>query len=82
MAENTANILAIELLAAAQGVDLRGPYPTSPRLREVMALLRAHVAHYDLDHYFAPDIAVAAGLVQRAEIAAHAPLAFESQQAA
>ena len=59
MADNTAGILAIELLAAAQGVDLRGPCPTSPRLREVVALVRAHVAHYDIDHYFAPDIAIA-----------------------
>jgi len=81
MAENTAIILAIELLAAAQGVDLRGPYPTSPRLREVMTLLRTHVAHYDLDHYFAPDIAVATRLVQAAEVAAHAPFAFTSQPA-
>jgi histidine ammonia-lyase len=81
MAENTAYILAIELLAAAQGVDLRGPYPTSPRLREVMALLRRHVAHYDLDHYFAPDIAVAKELVQRGAVAAHAPFAFASQPA-
>jgi histidine ammonia-lyase len=81
MAENTAIILAIELLAAAQGVDLRGPYPTSPRLREVMKLLRTQVAHYDLDHYFAPDIAVATRLVQAAEVAAHAPFAFASQPA-
>jgi histidine ammonia-lyase len=74
LCENTAHILAIELLAAAQGVDLRAPHPTSPRLREVMALVRRHVPHYDLDRYFAPDIAVAKELVRRAEIAAHAPL--------
>ncbi len=79
MADNTATILAIELLAAAQGVDLRAPHPTSPRLREVMALLRKHVRHYDLDHYFAPDIAIAKELVQRAAVATHAPLAFASQ---
>ncbi|HET9554188.1 MAG TPA: histidine ammonia-lyase [Anaeromyxobacteraceae bacterium] len=81
LADNVAAILAIELLAAAQGVDLRLPHPTSPRLREVMALLRRHVPHYDLDRYFAPDIETAKGLVQQAEIAAHAPFAFASQGA-
>jgi histidine ammonia-lyase len=81
MAENTAFILAIELLAAAQGVDLRGPSATSPRLREVMKLIRGRVAHYDLDHYFAPDIAAIQELVRSAEVAAHAPLALTSLEA-
>src|SRR4051812_34632298 len=54
---NTANILAIELLAAAQGVDLRAPFETSPRLRAVMREIRARVPHYDIDRYLAPDIA-------------------------
>jgi histidine ammonia-lyase len=78
LCDNTAAILAIELLAAAQGVDLRAPHPTSPRLREVMALVRAHVRHYDLDHYFAPDIAVAQALVQRGAVADLAPFSFPS----
>ncbi len=78
MAENTAFILAIELLAAAQGVDLRGPSATSPRLREVMRLVRGRVAHYDLDHYFAPDIAAIQALVRSADVAAHAPLSLAS----
>ena len=81
IAENTAGILAIELLAAAQGVDLRAPHPTSPRLREVVALVRARVAHYDIDHYFAPDIAIVQRLVEEARFAALAPLRFQSQGA-
>src|SRR3546814_20929173 len=32
MVENTAHIVAVELLAAAQGIDLRRPLATSPRL--------------------------------------------------
>ncbi len=32
MADNTAGIVAIELLAAAQGIDLRKPVTTSPKL--------------------------------------------------
>jgi histidine ammonia-lyase len=79
IASNTANILAIELLAAAQGVDLRAPHQTSARLADVMKTLRARVAHYDLDHYFAPDIAAIATLVQDGEIAKHSPFAFTSE---
>jgi histidine ammonia-lyase len=81
MADNTAGILAIELLAAAQGVDLRGPGVTSPRLRAVMALIRERVAHYDIDHFFAPDIAAIQALVQSGAVAAHAPLALRSLEA-
>jgi histidine ammonia-lyase len=79
IASNVANILAIELLAAAQGVDLRAPHQTSPRLAEVMKTLRAEVAHYDLDHYFAPDIAAIARTVTGGEIAKHCPLSFASE---
>jgi histidine ammonia-lyase len=81
LCDNTAGILAIELLAAAQGVDLRAPHPTSPALRQVMALVRDHVPHYDIDHYFAPDIAVAKRLVEEARVAALCPLRFPSQGA-
>ncbi|AVY95014.1 histidine ammonia-lyase [Microvirgula curvata] len=77
LADNTAAILAIELLAAAQGIDLRGPHVTSPRLREVMSLLRRHVPHYDIDRYFAPDIAAVTALVREGAFAAHSPLAFD-----
>ncbi len=83
IASNTANILAIELLAAAQGVDLRAPHRTSAPLAEVMETIRAHVPpHYDLDHYFAPDIAAIASLVQEGVIAKHSPFAFASEAGA
>ncbi|CAE6882395.1 histidine ammonia-lyase [Paraburkholderia domus] len=82
IAENVAHILAIELLAAAQGVELRSPYETSPTLQLVMRAIRREVAHYDTDRYFAPDIAAAASLVRSGEIGAHAPLSFTSEAAA
>ena len=63
MAENLGNIAAIELLAAAQGVDFRRPLETSPRLKAVMVGLRARVAFLDQDRALAPDIAQAHGLV-------------------
>jgi len=80
IAENTANILAIELLAAAQGVDLRAPNKTSGALQRVMDTVREAVPHYELDHYFAPDIAAIAQLVQGGTIASHSPFSFVSEQ--
>jgi len=63
MADNLAGILAIELLAAAQGIGLRAPLETSPALREAMALLRARVPFAEHDRRMAPDIAAAKDLV-------------------
>lgn len=64
MADNTAGVLAIELLAACQGVDFRAPLKTSPLLEEAKALVREVVAFYDHDRYFSPDIKNAQDLVQ------------------
>jgi histidine ammonia-lyase len=64
MAENTAAILGIELLAAAQGIELRKPVVTSPRLQKVLALLREDAAFWDQDRLMAPDIAAAKRLVR------------------
>jgi histidine ammonia-lyase len=64
MAENTAAIIAIELLAAAQGLDLRRPLKSSPALEAAKAELRKSVAFWDQDRAMAPDIAAAKALVQ------------------
>jgi histidine ammonia-lyase len=63
MADNTATILGIEWLAAAQGVDFHRPLATSPRLAQAHAALRSSVAFYDKDRLFAPDIEAARRLV-------------------
>lgn len=65
MAENTAGIVAIELLAACQGIDFRRPLKTSPKLETVFARVREHVSFYEIDRYFAPDIAAIKHLVQQ-----------------
>ncbi|MES1152352.1 MAG: histidine ammonia-lyase, partial [Dongia sp.] len=49
MAENTAGIIAIELLAAAQGIDLRKPITTGPKLATALEALRTKVAFWDQD---------------------------------
>ena len=64
MAANTANIVAIEMLAACQGLDFRAPLKSSLLLEEARALLRGKVPFYDKDRYFAPDIVAARELVE------------------
>jgi histidine ammonia-lyase len=64
MAENTATIVGIELLAAAQGIDLRKPLKSSPELERAKAQLRAVASFWDQDRAMAPDIAAAKALVQ------------------
>ena len=56
---NLENVLAIELLAAAQALDLRRPLRSSPPLEALHARLRAKVAPWDSDRYGAGDIAAA-----------------------
>lgn len=63
MADNTATILGIEWLAAAQGVDFHRPLTSSPRLEQVHAALRHRVPFYAEDRLFAPDIEAARALV-------------------
>ncbi|MDN0073707.1 histidine ammonia-lyase [Crenobacter sp. SG2303] len=69
MAENTATIVGIELLAAAQGVDFHQPLATSPRLAKLHQQLRAKVPFYDRDRLFAPEIDAATALVRQGELA-------------
>ena len=64
MAENTAGIVAIELLAATQGIDLRLPLKTSPALQAAHARVRAKVPHYDHDRLLSPDIESATALIR------------------
>lgn len=56
MADNTKTIVAIELLAAAQGIDFRKPLSTSAPLQKAHAYIRSMVPFYDKDRLFAPDI--------------------------
>jgi len=70
MAHNTATIIGIELLAAAQGVDFHRPLSTSPLLATVHQCLRNKVSFYDKDRLFAPDIEAAKQLVVDGKVSA------------
>src|SRR3954464_13774315 len=64
MADNTAAVIGIELLAAAQGCDFHAPLTSSVVLERVRAMLRADVPHLEDDREMAPDIAKAITLVR------------------
>jgi histidine ammonia-lyase len=56
---NVDRILAIELLAAAQGIDLRHPLLPSPQLQCLHGSIRALVPKWEEDRELAPDLALA-----------------------
>ena len=65
MTENAAHIVAIELLAAAQGSELRRPRESSAPLEEALAKVRAHAAFLKDDRPLAGEIrAVADGVLR------------------
>ena len=63
MIRNTAHILGIELLAAAQGVEFLRPLRSSAALEALHALLRERCAAMPADRYLAPDIERATAMV-------------------
>lgn len=56
MADNLAGIVAIELLAACQGVYLRRPLRSSPVLEGVVERVHGVAPAFDKDRFFAPSI--------------------------
>jgi histidine ammonia-lyase len=57
IARNAAGVIAIELIAAAQGVDFHAPLKTSAKLQGLHAKVRAQSAHFTADRYWADDMA-------------------------
>jgi histidine ammonia-lyase len=70
MAENAANVVGIELLAAAQGCDFHAPLRSSAALEAARATLRAQVPTLQDDRYFHPDMIAATDLVRSGALAA------------
>ncbi|MCZ4281913.1 histidine ammonia-lyase [Kiloniella laminariae] len=68
MALNTAGVLAVELLSAAQGIDFHKPLKTSAVLEGVMARIRADVPFFEKDRYFSGDLELASDLIWNGEL--------------
>jgi histidine ammonia-lyase len=68
MVENAFAVVAIELLAAAQGCEFHAPLRSSAPLEAVRNLLRARVPALEDDRHLHPDIQAAVGLVRGSDI--------------
>jgi histidine ammonia-lyase len=65
MLDNTAGVVAIEWLAAAQALEFHRPLRSSPAIESLHDLLREQVPFLHEDRLMAPDIAAATALVER-----------------
>jgi histidine ammonia-lyase len=72
MTANLARILGIELLTAAQGVEMRAPLRTSRPLSAVVSRVRMEVPALAHDRLLAPDLEAAADLVRAGAVQAAA----------
>ena len=70
IARNAAGVIAIELIAAAQGVDHHAPLKTSEKLQPVHAKVRAITPHLTNDRYWADEMAALQAAVLAGEIGA------------
>ena len=70
MNENLFKIVGIELLTAAQGIEMRAPLKTSPALQAVLTMLREKVPSLGPDRFMANDLAAAADLVEEMNLTA------------
>lgn len=61
--ENTSRILGIELVAAAQGIDLLRPLKSSNRIEVLHRMVRAHISPWHQDREMAPDLETGRGLI-------------------
>ncbi len=57
IAKNAAGVIAVELIAAAQGLDYHAPLKTSPKLQKLHAQIRALSPHLQTDRYWAHEMA-------------------------
>ncbi len=67
MMENLRRILAIELLAACQGIDLLAPLRTGTEAEKAKVLVRSRAARLDADRSLAADIEAVAALIASGE---------------
>jgi histidine ammonia-lyase len=81
MAENTAAIVAIELLAAAQGVEFHRPLASSPPLEAALAAVRAVSPRFERDRPLAGDIRALQSLILEGRFGAEARALLPSDRA-
>ena len=70
IARNAAGVIAVELMAGAEGIDYHGPLKTSPKLQQIYAAVRARSPHFTADRYWADEMSALQSAVLAGEIAA------------
>ena len=70
IAKNAAGVVAVELIAAAQGVDFHAPLKTSPGLRALHSVIREISPHLESDRYWSADMAALQAAVLAGKIGA------------
>ena len=68
IAINAAGVIAVELIAAAQGVDYHAPLKTSPSLQALHDKIRALSPHLETDRYWADEMAALQAAVLAGEL--------------
>jgi len=74
MNRNLNCILGVEMICAAQGIGFRAPLRTSPALQSVITRVRQDIAPLTVDRYLAPDLEIAAGLIESGAVTAQLAL--------
>ena len=70
IARNAAGVIAVELMAGAEGIDYHSPLKTSPKLQEIHAAVRARSPHFTADRYWADEMSALQSAVLAGEIGA------------
>jgi histidine ammonia-lyase len=68
IARNAAGVIAVELMAAAEGIDYHAPLKTSPKLQEIHSAIRARSPHFTADRYWADEMGALQAAVLNGEI--------------
>ena len=69
IARNAAGVVAVELMAAAEGIDYHAPLQTSPKLQMIHSEVRARSPHFTADRYWADEMAALQSAVLDGQIA-------------
>jgi len=68
IARNAAGVIAVELMAAAEGIDYHAPLKTSPKLQQVHAAVRSRSPHFTADRYWADEMSALQSAVLEGQI--------------
>jgi histidine ammonia-lyase len=68
IARNAAGVIAVELMAGAEGIDYHAPLKTSPGMQHVHASVRELSPHFTADRYWADEMSALQSAVLAGEI--------------